>query len=81
MWILNIRNLFRLFDPQINMLAKESFQEIFGNIVLINYCSTNMFSHKSPWTVCQFKKLDRVGPVENRPSIDQLHHFVKKNKE
>ena len=20
-------------------------------------------------------KLDRVGPVDNRPSIDQLHHF------
>ena len=29
---------------------------------------------------CVFK-LDGVGPVNNRPSIDQLHHFVpKKNK-
>ena len=26
------------------------------------------------------KKLDRVGPVDNRPSPDKLHHFVKKKK-
>ena len=25
-------------------------------------------------------KLDGVGPVDNRPSTDKLHHFVKKNK-
>ena len=25
-------------------------------------------------------KLDRVGPVENRPSTDKLHHFVRKKK-
>ena len=25
-------------------------------------------------------KLDGVGPVDNRPSPDKLHHFVKKNK-
>ena len=24
------------------------------------------------------KKLDRVGPVDNRPSTDKLHHFVHK---
>ena len=24
------------------------------------------------------KKLDRVGPVYNRPSTDKLHHFVRK---
>ena len=23
-------------------------------------------------------KLDGIGPVDNRPSRDQLHHFVKK---
>ena len=26
------------------------------------------------------KKLDGVGPVDNRPSTDKLHHFVKKKK-
>ena len=26
-------------------------------------------------------KLDGVGPVDNRPSLDKLHHFVKKKKE
>ena len=26
------------------------------------------------------KKLDGVGPVDNRPSTNKLHHFVKKNK-
>jgi hypothetical protein len=25
-------------------------------------------------------KLDGVGPVENRPSTDTLHHFVQKKK-
>ena len=25
-----------------------------------------------------FKKLDGVGPIDNRPSTDKLHHFVKK---
>ena len=27
-----------------------------------------------------FGKLDGVGPVDNRPSTDKPHHFVKKNK-
>ena len=26
-------------------------------------------------------KLDRVGPVDNRPSTDKLHHFVQKKEE
>ena len=26
------------------------------------------------------KELDGVGPVDNRPSTDKLHHFVKKKK-
>ena len=26
------------------------------------------------------KKLDGVGPVDNRPSTDKLHHFVRKKK-
>ena len=26
------------------------------------------------------RKLDGVGPVNNRPSTDKLHHFVRKNK-
>ena len=26
-------------------------------------------------------KLDGVGPVDNRPSTDKLHHFVKKKEE
>ena len=32
-------------------------------------------SGKSEWLS---GKLDRVGPVDNRPSTDYLHHFVKK---
>ena len=27
------------------------------------------------------KKLDGVGPVDNRPSTDKLHHFVRKEEE
>ena len=27
-----------------------------------------------------FVKLDGVGPVDNRPSTDKLHHFVRKKK-
>ena len=30
--------------------------------------------------VCTYVKLDGVGPVDNRPSIDKLNHFVKKKK-
>ena len=26
------------------------------------------------------KKLDGVGPVDKRPSIDKLHHFARKKK-
>ena len=26
------------------------------------------------------EKLDGVGPVDNRPSTDKLHHFVRKKK-
>ena len=26
------------------------------------------------------KKLDGVGPVDNRPSTDKLHHFVQKKR-
>ena len=26
------------------------------------------------------RKLDGVGPVDNRPSTDKIHHFVKKKK-
>ena len=26
------------------------------------------------------KKIDRVGPINNRPSTDELHHFVQKKK-
>ena len=28
----------------------------------------------------QLPKLDGVGPVDNRPSPDKLHHFAKKEK-
>ena len=27
-----------------------------------------------------FLKLDWVGPIDNRPSIDKLQHYVRKNK-
>ena len=28
----------------------------------------------------QINKLDRVGPIDNRPSTDKFHHFVQKKK-
>ena len=31
-------------------------------------------------TESSFWKLDGVGPVENRPSIEKLHNFVKKRR-
>ena len=30
---------------------------------------------------CPPKKLDRVGPVDNRPSTNKLHHFVRQEEE
>ena len=35
---------------------------------------------KSDNTIEYFLKLDGVGPVDNRPSTDKLHHFIPKNK-
>ena len=29
----------------------------------------------------ELKKIDRVGPVDNRPSTDNLHHFVRKKED
>ena len=37
----------------------------------------SMFSDDNNKTI---NKLDRVGPVDNRPSTDELHHFVQKEK-
>ena len=31
-----------------------------------------------PKNLLLFSKLDGVGPLDNRPSIDKLHHFVQK---
>ena len=37
------------------------------------------FSSDIPkYQLMKMKKLDRVGPVDNRPSIEKHHHFVKK---
>ena len=39
-------------------------------------------TYKRVHNVCEiYNKLDGVGPIDNRPSTDKLHHFVqKKNK-
>ena len=42
-------------------------------------------THHSPLGLLHYKnktktKLDGVGPVDNRPSTNKLHHFVQKNK-
>ena len=34
----------------------------------------------TPKAFISLEKLDGVGPVENRPSTDKLHHIVKKKK-
>ena len=38
--------------------------------------------HLTTWTyaVLYLVKLDGVGPVDNRPSTDKLHHFVRKKR-
>ena len=38
----------------------------------------SMFSDENNNTI---NKLDRVGPVDNRPSTDELHLFVQKEEE
>ena len=50
-------------------------------------CNTWHVTYGGQWTFSQnfsslaltVWELDGVGPVDNRPSTDQLHHFVKKN--
>ena len=39
-----------------------------------HFLASNTFSKR------RAKKLDGVGPVDNRPSTDKLHHFVQKKK-
>ena len=40
---------------------------------------TNQTSHIA-YEFVSFTKLDGVGPIDNRPSTDKLHHFVRKKK-
>ena len=39
-----------------------------------------VFLVMSTFTILVRRKLDGVGPVDNRPSTDKLHHFVRKKK-
>ena len=51
-----------------------------GNIVFHSHSqsqkSETLFSF--PFTIPNFKKLDWLGPIDNRPPIDMRHQFVKK---
>ena len=45
--------------------------------------ATAEFSMGPIWTriassAGQYRKLDEVGPIDNRPSTDKLHHFLQK---
>ena len=42
---------------------------------LFNVCVTEVFVEQLGYTG-SINKLDGVGPVDNRPSTDKLHHFV-----
>ena len=42
--------------------------------------SINLLGEKPKPKVRSWMKLDGVGPVDNKPSTDKLHHFVKKKK-
>ena len=48
----------------------------FEKSAIANWSSLIML--KSKWFVSE---LDGVGPVDNRPSTDKLHHFVRRKKE
>ena len=49
-------------------------------VTMVFFGQTNPKIHCSPGmhNVQVITKLDRVGPVDNRPSTDKLHHFVRK---
>ena len=49
----------------------------FESIVAQHIILTSTFSLQ----ILALLKLDRVGPVDNRPFTDRLHHFVSKKKE
>ena len=83
MKILNEVEMWNIDSCILGILHIESLQEMinisendrkFGCLVLNKFQS-------SYWYVKPFMiKLDWVGPDDNRPSIDKLHQFVKKNK-
>ena len=51
------------------------------NKKILSRCDlTNCIKKPPKSTIGRDKKLDRVGPVHNRPFTDKLHHFVKKRR-
>ena len=70
--LLNKKNslweLFEYFKPFFMQKLIQMRQDFWVSFVKIKIC---IFSPK-------ILKLDGVGPVDNRPSTDKLHHFVKK---
>ena len=50
--------------------------------ICLYWIGKDIWSYKefSPIKVSFVTKLDGVGPVDNRPSTDKPHHFVRKNK-
>ena len=47
---------------------------IVGGLLLVSYVLYMVYS-KVKW---EYKILNGIGPVDNRPSTDKLHRFVKK---
>ena len=47
------------------------------NVLFSEPCYLIQSSHESQsYATITTMKLDGVGPVDNRPSTDQLHHFI-----
>ena len=55
-----------------------SLREICKRKITINYKVTKKALFKYVLFNVMYTKLDGVGPVDNRPATDKLHHFVKK---
>ena len=58
-------------------LGEELQQEIDSDVYVLAFVALRLVCGDFA-VICI--KLDRVGPVDNRPSTDKLHYFVKKKK-
>ena len=69
----------KILDPLLLRFGSEGFWNILRKRMSHSMNQWQSWFWKAPTTL-GLSKLDGVGPVDNRPSTNKLHHFVKQKK-